>query len=232
MPVCTICEEPLADDAKSCPHCGSVVDVFSGGPKGSTPDSSMEFELMPDEPTLGAEASAGSGSTPVAGERQCPDCRKTYGADYDDDFCECGTELQAAGSTKQPNADQPPPGPIVPASGTICLVVYSADKQPLHYHTLEGDVTMVGRCDPVRGDFPDLDLASLFDEAIAKSVSRKHALVLRSRETGAFALRPMAGNTGTQIERDMATDLQDHPLANGTRIILGGQVRLKFEVIP
>ncbi len=232
MPVCTICEEPLAEDAKSCPHCGTVVDMFTSGPTESSVYPSEELEIGFDEPSAPQHESPDSTSASASGERQCPECHKTYDAEYDDDFCDCGAELQSGISSEQSSSVlAQPAAPTRPASGTVCLVVYSADKQPVYYHTLDGDVTMVGRCDPVRGDFPDLDLAKLFDEPVAKSVSRKHALVLRSRETGAFALRPMEGNTGTQVERDMATELEDHPLVDGTRIILGGQVRLKFEVI-
>jgi hypothetical protein len=61
-------------------------------------------------------------------------------------------------------------------------------------------------------------------------VSREHALVLRARSTGAFSLRPLAGNSGTQVEADMVPAEQDYPLAPGTRLILGGEVRFKFEV--
>lgn len=211
---------------------------------------------------------------PATGPRQCPDCGKTYPADYADDFCTCGAELVAGGdaassgpsiaggtgddddalvldasyaeddslapspaaTTMAEASPSPPPGlfptePQKPAAGTVCLVVYSADRKPIRYHALTSDVTLIGRADPVRGDFPDLDLGGLFDEATAKSVSRKHALVLRSRQEGSYSLRPLAKNTGTQIEKELATELVDYPLVDGTRVILGGVVRLKFEIM-
>lgn len=121
--------------------------------------------------------------------------------------------------------------PSRPSAGTICLVVYSAEKKPIRYHALLADVTLIGRADPIRGDFPDIDLAELFDEETAKRVSRKHALILRSRQDGSYSLRPLAKNTGTQIEKEMATELVDYPLSDGTRLVLGGVVRLKFEVM-
>ena len=115
--------------------------------------------------------------------------------------------------------------------GTICLVVYSEQREPIHYHPLEKDVTIIGRKDPVRGDFPDLDLTAVFEDAVSRQVSRKHAMILRSRDSSTFKLRPLAGNTGTQIEKDLATPLEDYPLTEGTRVILGGVIRLKFETL-
>ncbi|MBI2805768.1 MAG: FHA domain-containing protein [Planctomycetes bacterium] len=117
-----------------------------------------------------------------------------------------------------------------PPSGTPCLVLYGPDKQPLQYFPLTKDATLIGRLDAVEGVFPDVDLDQWFDRPTIRKISRRHALVLRTRQTGAFALRPLAGNTGTQFEKDLVQPLQDYPLAHGTRIILGGVIRLKFEI--
>src|SRR5262245_66475910 len=135
----------------------------------------------------------------------------------------------------------PAPDPVEPAAlhldlaqppaGTACLVVYSADRQPLCHFALDRDVTLIGRTDPMAGTFADLDLGKLLDEPTARKVARKHALVLRSRETGAYVLRPLARNTGTQLGGELVEELCDYPLADGTRVVLGGVVRLKFEVV-
>ena len=58
-----------------------------------------------------------------------------------------------------------------------------------------------------------------------------HALVLHLRQSDTFTLRPLAGNTGTQIEADLVPPQQDYPLRPGTRLVLGGTVRFKFEVV-
>lgn len=121
--------------------------------------------------------------------------------------------------------------PVRPPPGTVCLVVYSDQKEPIHYCPINKDVTIIGRADPIRGDFPEVDLSELFDTSISRRISRKHALILRSRITGTCSLRPLAGNTGTQIEKELVAPLQDYLLTAGTRIILGGVIRLKFEVI-
>jgi hypothetical protein len=117
-----------------------------------------------------------------------------------------------------------------PASGTRCLVLYGPDKKPLRYFPLAKDVTLIGRQDAVRGHFPDIDVSECLDETTARKVSRKHAVLLHSRADDRFILRPLAGNTGTQIEGDMVEALQDYRLESGTRLILGGTVRFKFEV--
>jgi hypothetical protein len=118
-----------------------------------------------------------------------------------------------------------------PPAGTVCLVVYNAERRPIHYHRLDQDVTSIGRTDAVHGDFADLDLGAFFDDDTARKVSRKHALVLRSRATRSFVLRPLPRNTGTQVGAERAEDLHDYPLGDGTRVVLGGAVRLKFEVM-
>jgi hypothetical protein len=100
-----------------------------------------------------------------------------------------------------------------------------------HYFPLVKDVTSIGRQDPVEGSFPDIDLTEWLDESATRRVSRQHALVLHSRANDSFALRPLAGNTGTQLEADMLPAQQDFPLLPGHHLILGGVARFKFEVV-
>ncbi len=188
-------------------------------------------------------------------ERQCPTCGLTFGASHHDEFCSCGTELQVrAEFSSAPSATTanvglaapqlppvvlPEPVPVAllgssrPPIGTVCLVVYSDMKprQPVRYFPLAKDVVVLGREDAVRGDFPDLDLASLVDESLARKVSRRHAEVLRARDSQTFSLRPLPGNTGTQVGKELATPGQNYPLTDGTPIVLGGVIWLKFETI-
>ena len=115
----------------------------------------------------------------------------------------------------------------------MCLVVYSETKPrlPLRYFPIAKDVLTIGRQDAVRGDFPDLDLSALVDEAASRKISRRHAEVLRARDSHTFALRPLPGNTGTQVGKELAVPGQTYPLTDGTPIILGGVVWMKFETI-
>ena len=100
----------------------------------------------------------------------------------------------------------------------------------MRYFPLDKDVIAIGRADPLGGHFPDLDVGQWLDKDTARKVSRRHALVLRQWQDNTFLLRPLSGNTGTQIDQDMVAALHDYPLAPGTRLILGGAVRLRVEV--
>jgi hypothetical protein len=165
------------------------------------------------------------------GERTCPACGKRYPADYADTFCTCGVELAAPPAS---NLEVNPPGsPALPKPppGTRCLVLYGPDRKPVHYFPLTQDVTLIGRLDAVQGSFPDIDVDAFVDAGMARKVSRRHALVLHSRADDRFALRPLGGNTGTQIEADMVPAMADYPLTPGIHVILGGAVRFKFEVV-
>jgi hypothetical protein len=215
MPACHVCGTDLLDGARACHVCGSSADDdLEDGP---APDLALQPVRMP----------------AVSGPRRCPVCSARYADDYRDSFCVCGAALVAE-QAELPDVDLIPVGPakldLIPVGppGVARLVVYSAERQPIHSFVLDRDVTRVGRDDPVRGDFVELDVGRLFDEATARKVSRKHCLVLRSRETQAFVLRPLAGNTGTQVGDELAEELTDYLLADGTRIVLGGAVRLKF----
>src|SRR5262249_27233443 len=158
------------------------------------------------------------------GKRLCPACHRHFDADYADSFCICGAALVPDLGLELAALPAPAPEAVSLPGGVARLVVYSAELQPIHTLALDRDVTRIGRNDPVRGDFVDLDVGGLFDAATARKVSRKHALVLRSRETQTYFLRPLAQNTGTQVGSELARELVDYPLADGTRIILGGAV--------
>jgi hypothetical protein len=159
-------------------------------------------------------------------------CGLTYGPEYPDTFCTCGFELVAEQGSPAAEVKQLPAAASVdrPPPGTPCLVLYGPDRQPLRYFPLQRDSTVVGRVDAVEAAFPEIDLAEWLDAATARRVSRKHVMILRSRQDGSFSLRPLPGNTGTQLESDMVAALQDYPLQPGNRLILGGAARLKFEI--
>ncbi|MDB5387827.1 MAG: hypothetical protein JWM11_3473 [Planctomycetaceae bacterium] len=259
MTTCAICGEALQPEQKVCDTCGTSVPT-SGAPAITEALMTAASHAPPTlpRPVLPAPVPAANSSVPA---RCCPLCHARYPADYRDEFCRCGGELVAVASASQtqesPRSIEPvsnpgplsptpvtappqtpvvpdpigPAKPVRPAPGTVCLVVYSEQKEPIHYCVIAKDVTLVGRSDPVRGDFPDLDLSELFDTSISKRISRKHVMILRSRTTGTYSLRPLGGNTGTQVEKELATQLQDYPLTSGTRLVLGGVVRLKFEVL-
>lgn len=215
MPACEICGESAPEGTRVCPTCGT-----------SLPEASVPTATVVQPPASGHTEVTPPPEVPPGG-RYCPSCRLAYGADYTDSFCVCGVELIA-----------PTESPILavkatsqrPTAGTPMLTLYGPDRQPLHWFPLTKDVTLLGRLDPVAGVFPDVDFDEWLDRASARKISRQHALVLRRRAGHTFMLRPLAGNTGTQLEGEMVLPLQDYPLQAGTRMILGGVVRLKFEI--
>jgi hypothetical protein len=175
------------------------------------------------------------------GTRLCPGCGQTYGPDYADTFCTCGLELFRADQLPPAIVEEAPPpevpaqpgvghAPARPPAGTPCLVLYDAVKQPVQYFPLDKEAIQIGRLDAVAGHFPDIDVTQWLDASVARKISRRHALILRLRSTGTFFLRPLAGNTGTQIDADMVEALKDYPLEPGCRLVLGGAVRFKFEI--
>ena len=251
MSKCAVCDAELQPEQKTCHVCGSNVEaVASSEPTvaatAPTPIPLPPIPAAPEPVPLVAMASTG--------ERECPACGQTFDAGYQDEFCPCGTELQprtVSDSTSAPAVTTLPPIPAPPAPtpatepaaavagttrppvGTACLVVYSDTKprQPVRYVPVAKDVLLIGRQDAIRGDFPDLDLGSLLDESLAKKVSRRHAEVLRARDSQTYTLRPLPGNTGTQVGKELASPGQDYPLTDGTPIVLGGVVWMKFEVM-
>jgi hypothetical protein len=163
-------------------------------------------------------------------ERVCPACGKRYPANHPDPFCTCGIELVAwpAPALASPvAANGRNDEGITPAAGI--LIVVGQDRRPVHTFSLTKDVTLIGRLDAVQGCFPDIDVDAWVEPALARKVSRRHALILHTRANDSFRLRPLGGNTGTQIEADMVQAMVDYPLTAGTRFILGGAVRFKFE---
>ncbi len=236
---CTVCDAELQSEQKTCHICGSHVEVSSPIPASTA---------VPELPDVVSPVVAEPFIEPVAtasGDRECPACGKTYGSDFTDDFCACGTELRARTSGAVPVAVDVPPvepnlpsalvasGSVRPPAGTVCLVVYSDTKprQPVKYFPITKDVVLMGRQDAVRGDFPDLDLAGLLDESTARKVSRRHAELLRARSTQSYLLRPLPGNTGTQIGKELATPGKEYLLTDGMPIVLGGAVWMKFETM-
>ncbi len=252
MPTCRFCGESMPAGKCTCTLCGSELPDFEPAAEAAAPKSRKAPKTPKARKTPAAPPPPAVPKDLPPGGRYCPSCGIVYDREYTDAFCICGTELQRA-APPAPVAEivAAPPPPVAeivavppppqveivtrppavrPEPGTRCLVLIGPDRQPIQYFALAKDVTLVGRLDAPSGSFPDIDLDEWLDSVTARRVSRQHALILRSRSSGDFTLRPLPGNTGTQIETDMVPPLQDCPLAPGTRIILGGAARLRFEI--
>src|SRR3990172_183094 len=111
-------------------------------------------------------------SEPARLSWQCPNCG--YPTDPEDDFCEnCGAQISPAAvgqSEAQPEAIGPG-SLIVPPKIAIHLVVRS--NNALILLDMQGAEWLVGRADPVRGIFPEVDLTAHGGEE--SGVSRRHA---------------------------------------------------------
>jgi hypothetical protein len=224
MPTCPICTTPAAAGARVCTVCGtSLPDQDLGLPTATVVLSSPERPAATGAPPAGLRV----------GQRFCPGCQSVYGPDYADSFCACGVELLLPPPELPPDPTELVVGkaePERPPAGTPCLTLYSPDRQPVRYFPLLRDATLIGRLDATAGIFPEIDLDEWLEASAARKVSRQHALILRHRATGEFTLRPLAGNTGTQLEAEMILPLRDYPLRPGHRLVLGGAARLKFEI--
>lgn len=226
---CRVCGEELSSELKACPVCGT----------------STEASMPPHEPTATVDIAVDLEveASPIDGEKltnSCHACGANIAEDYDDEFCVCGAQLppedvrraasQTSGEPVAPATLNPvPQGAIRPPKGTFFLTLFSSEKQPIAYFPIKGDFTLVGRSDPIRGDFPDADISQYFEPNVSKKVSRRHLLIIRARDSQRFFVRALAKSTGTQVESALLEELQDYPITPGTRMVLGGTVRLKFE---
>jgi pSer/pThr/pTyr-binding forkhead associated (FHA) protein len=106
------------------------------------------------------------------------------------------------------------------------------DKEPrvVHTHPVVNDITLVGREDPQRDVFPDLDLGKLpAGEVSSGHASRQHLRLLR--QGSRYYLYVYKGSTGTQVCDRMVDPAQygkRFEIQVGDRIILGGKVRMKL----
>jgi hypothetical protein len=245
MPNCSICGELIPEGSRTCSVCGSSADEFL--------PSATELNLGEPVVPLPTELPPGGSYCPACSkvygaEYTDPFCEcgtellkelsinpgdeEIPMAPVLDELPPMAPVLEEATSIEPPLAEGPDVKvrAVKPPPGTPCLVLYGPDKQPLQYFTLNKDAMLIGRLDAVAGNFPDVDLDEWFDRTIIRRVSRQHALVLRTRASNTFFLRPLPGNTGTQLETQMLTSQQDYPLRPGHRIVLGGVIRLKFEI--
>lgn len=250
MPTCRVCGEDQAAGTRTCKECGSALPEFTSTasapprpPKKRRPPAKAAPKKLPPggrfcpscETVYDAEytdvfcicGAELTGAPPVIADTPEPPEPQLPKPETPEPLPPPAVVLQPLAVDASPST---PSRGEKPPAGTQCLVLYGPDRQPLHWFALTKDATLIGRLDAPGGNFPDIDVDEWLDAATARRISRQHALVLRSRVTGDFALRPLPGNTGTQVEVDMVMPMIDYPLAPGQRVILGGVARFKFEI--
>ena len=130
MAKCMICGENLPEHSQTCSICGSRQPESLPGLRVATvvtpPATTAPQSIAPNEPL-------------PPNSRLCPGCGKVFGPEYADAFCTCGMELVMIAPVAADESSALPRGesrPKNPAPGTPCLVLYGADKLPIHiqYH--------------------------------------------------------------------------------------------------
>lgn len=107
-------------------------------------------------------------------------------------------------------------------------VYHDSEAKVVHTHAIVNDITLIGREDPQRDVFPDIDLAKL-EGVSAGNASREHLRILR--QGNKFFLYIYRGSTGTQVNKEIIDEARygkKFEIQIGDRIILGGRVRLKL----
>ena len=117
------------------------------------------------------------------------------------------------------------------ATGTVVLQVFHDDEpRVVQSIPIVHDITLIGREDPHRDVFPDIDIGNLEKDGVsARHVSRQHLRLLR--DGNRFHLFVYKGTTGTQVNKELVDPSQygkRFEIAVGDRIILGGKVRMKL----
>jgi len=164
---------------------------------------------------------------------QCPTCGEKYRPGTL--FCsKCGTYLPTGGSPRTVTlptdrlSDVPytPPEtgtlkketPVTPR--TIQVRVIETDREVVLPPAGE---LLLGRRDPMRGIFPDLDLTA--DGGIEKGVSRQHARILQKE--GKVFIEDVGSANGTFLNNQRLMPYLPYPLRDGDRIRIG---KLELEI--
>jgi hypothetical protein len=116
--------------------------------------------------------------------------------------------------------------------GDAILVLDSQGKETLVTHWIESDVTLIGREDPQRDIFPDLDLGKI-PGIFSQGVSRQHLRLLRTIVDGrpSYKIFIFKGSTSTQIGADIIDARlygQRIQIELGSMLNLGGRVWLQL----
>ena len=129
-----------------------------------------------------------------------------------------------------PQPQAKPPAPVEEGGQVVLQVFHDKEPRVVHAHPVVNDITLVGREDPQRDVFPDLDLGKLpASEVSSGHASRQHLRLLR--QGSRYYLYVYKGSTGTQVCDRMVDPAQygkRFEIQVGDRIILGGKVRMKL----
>ena len=254
MKRCENCFEQNSDGATHCVICGEPMTVVQIQDDDSAADPAAEES---GEPATAAQATEEAAADPAAGapsllsgseeaqESLVPASEPVAAAP------EWGPLSVATPADETPAPAEAPPPPAKPQSAApsppraipatpakaaragvraVIEVYHDSEPRVVHSHSIVNDITLIGREDPQRDTFPDLDLGKLEQLGVSsKRASREHLRVLR--QGGQFFLYIYRGSTGTQVNKEVIDEsryAQKFAVQLGDRIILGGKVRLKL----
>ncbi|HHS97859.1 MAG TPA: FHA domain-containing protein [Chloroflexi bacterium] len=164
---------------------------------------------------------------------QCPTCGEKYRPGTL--FCsKCGTYLPTGGSPRTVTlpTDRLSDVPYTPPETGGLEQEAPVELRAIRVRVLETEreVTLppasellMGRRDPMRGIFPDLDLTA--DGGIEKGVSRRHARILQKE--GKVFLEDVGSANGTFLNDQRLMPYLPYPLRDGDRIRIG---KLELEI--
>ncbi len=157
---------------------------------------------------------------------ECPSCHRTHPVGML--FCpECGaylassgrvrTETLPDGSGSEPKAGTMPlqqSAPLKEVAEEICVTI---DHSGRELRLTPAPEVRLGRLDPTRGIYPDLDLTP--DGGLEHGVSRLHAIIRRD-DRGIFLI-DLDSINGTMINGRRLPPHQPYPLHTGDEVRLG-----------
>ncbi len=155
---------------------------------------------------------------------ECPSCHRTHPVGML--FCpECGAYLAASGRVSTETLNTPgeqamgtAPLESEPQSKTVAREIsLSLEQSGREIHISPSPEARIGRLDPTRGIYPDLDLTP--DGGLEHGVSRLHA-VIRRDDRGIFLI-DLDSINGTMINGRRLPPHQPYPLHNGDEVRLG-----------
>lgn len=230
------------DEATQCDSCGG--DLLSG----VLPPLPELSPLIPAETLAGSDAltvnakapdlvsAPPEGEKPTAGQPEPEKQQGKGGIDEKENAGAPPSQVVDGAEQKRDEKNQQSDGDIpndeVERHGDALLVLDSNGRETILTHWIESDLTLIGREDPQRDIFPDLDLGKV-PGVFSQGVSRQHLRLLRTTEGDktSYKLFIFKGSTGTQIGADVIDPrLFGHRIAIelGSVIVLGGRVWLKL----
>ncbi len=167
---------------------------------------------------------------------QCPTCGEKYRPGTL--FCsKCGTYLPTGGSPRTvtlptdrlsdmpytpPDTEEPEQGEAIEPRAIQARVVETNRNVTLP----PASELLLGRRDPMRGIFPDLDLTA--DGGIEKGVSRRHARIIQ--KGGKVFIEDVGSANGTFLNDQRLMPYLPYPLRDGDRIRIGQlELEIHFE---